>query len=94
MATGTAFNMMVAIYGGALSVYGAELFPTALRATATSTAWAVNRITSALAPLVLVPLLKSAGPLAMTAVIALAMCASAALLLAIGERGLSGKPVA
>jgi len=29
----------------------------------------------------------------MTAVIALAMCASAALLLAFGERGLSGKPV-
>ena len=93
MATGTAYNMMVAIYGAALSVYGAELFPTALRATVSSTAWAVNRITSALAPLVLLPLLKSAGPLAMTAAIALAMCASAALLLAFGERGLSGKPV-
>jgi hypothetical protein len=30
---------------------------------------------------------------AMTAAIALAMCASAALILAFGERGLSGKPV-
>jgi putative MFS transporter len=94
MATGTAFNLVGAIYVGALSIYGAELFPTALRATVSSTAWAVNRITSALVPLVLLPLLKSAGPLVMTAAIAAALCASAALSLAFGERGLSGKPVA
>jgi len=94
MAAGTAFNLVGAIYVGALSIYGAELFPTALRATVSSTAWAVNRVISALVPLALLPLLKSAGPLAMTAVIAAALCASAALVLAFGERGLSGKPVA
>lgn len=94
MATGIAFNLAGSIYVAALSIYGAELFPTALRATVSSTAWAVNRIASALAPLALLPLLKSAGPLAMTAAIAAAMCASAVLILAFGERGLSGKPVA
>jgi MFS transporter, putative metabolite:H+ symporter len=93
MAAGTAFNLLGAIHVGALSIYGAELFPTALRATVSSTAWAVNRVTSALVPLALLPLLKSTGPLAMTGVIALAMCASAALVLAFGDRGLSGKPV-
>jgi len=93
MATGMAFNLVGSIYVGALSIYGAELFPTALRATVSSTAWAVNRITSALVPLALLPLLKSAGALAMTAAIALALCVSAALILAFDERGLSGKPV-
>jgi putative MFS transporter len=93
MAAGIAFNLVGSIYIAALSIYGAELFPTALRATASSAAWAVNRVTSALVPLALLPLLKSAGALAMLGVIAAALCASAMLVLAFGQRGLSGKPV-
>jgi putative MFS transporter len=93
MAAGIAFNLVGSIYIAALSIYGAELFPTALRATASSAAWAVNRVTSALVPLALLPLLKSAGALAMLGVIAAALCASAILVLAFGQRGLSGKPV-
>lgn len=94
MATGTAFNLIASIYIGALSIYGAELFPTALRATASSGAWAVNRIASALVPVALLPLLKSSGPVAMLAVIAVALCASVALILAFGQRGLSRAPIA
>ena len=40
---GVAFNLVGAIYIAALSIYAAELFPTALRAAASSGAWAVNR---------------------------------------------------
>ncbi len=93
MATGIAFNLVGSIYIGALSIYGAELFPTALRATASAGAWAVNRVASALVPLALLPLLKTAGVVPMFALIALALAASTALILAFGQRGLSGRPV-
>src|SRR5581483_3406685 len=93
MLAGTAFNLVGSIHVGAMSIYGAELFPTAQRATASSTAWAVNRVASALVPLALLPLLKTAGALTMLAVIAATLCASAALVLAFGPRGLSGKPM-
>jgi MFS transporter, putative metabolite:H+ symporter len=91
--TGIAFNLVGAIYVAALSVYAAELFPTALRAAASSGAWAVNRVASALVPLALLPLLKSAGAMAMFAVVAVALVASVALVLLLGPRGLAGRPV-
>jgi MFS transporter, putative metabolite:H+ symporter len=94
MAAGVAFTVIGAIYVGALSIYGAELFPTALRAAVSSSAWGVNRVASALVPLALLPLLKSTGPIAMFAVIAATLCASAVIILVFGQRGLAGKPVA
>jgi putative MFS transporter len=53
----------------------------------------VNRVASAIVPLALLPLLKTSGAIAMFTVVAAALVASAALLLAFGPRGLSGKPV-
>ena len=93
MVAGIAFNLVGAIYVGALSIYGAELFPTALRAAASSGAWAVNRVASALVPLVLVPLLKNSGALVMFAVVAAALVLSITLVLACGPRGLARRPV-
>jgi putative MFS transporter len=93
IATGVAFNLIGAIYVAALSVYAAELFPTTLRASASSSAWAVNRVASALAPLALLPLLKGNGAMAMCAVIAATLVGSVALVLTFGPRGLSGRPV-
>lgn len=90
---GLIFNIVSSIYIGALSIYGGELFPTTSRATLSSSAWAINRVASALAPLALLPLLKSSGPLAMFAVITAALAASVAIILAFGQRGLSRRPV-
>ena len=84
---------MSALYSAALSLYGAELFPTPVRACATSAAWGAGRIAAALTPLALLPLLGDYGPLAMFAVISAAMLVSLALLRFAGPPGLAGEPV-
>ena len=53
-ATVVLFSTGVALYTPALTVYGAELFPHRSRATATTIAWALNRLAACLAPLVLI----------------------------------------
>jgi len=74
------FNLAISLYVTVLTVYGAELFPTGSRASATAGAWALNRIGGALGPLVLVPALREAGPAAMFAVVAASLVATLALL--------------
>jgi putative MFS transporter len=93
MIVGIGLNLIQSIYIAALSVYGAELFPTALRARASAGAWAVNRLTSALVPLVLLPLLVGSGAIAMFSAVAAALIASVVLVLAFGPRGLARRPV-
>jgi putative MFS transporter len=93
MAFGLAFNLVAAIHIGVLGIYGAELFPTALRAAASAGAFAVNRIASALVPLALLPLLKAGGPMVMTSVIAAVLVGGIALVLTFGPRGLARRPV-
>jgi putative MFS transporter len=93
MATGVTFNLIGAIYVAALSVYAAELFPTALRASVSSAAWAVNRVASAIAPLVLLPLLKTSGALIMFTAIGMTLLTGAAAVLTLGPKGLAGRPV-
>jgi putative MFS transporter len=90
---GILFNLLSAVYSAALSLYGAELFPTAVRASATSAAWGAGRIAAALTPLALLPMLSDYGPLAMFAVVSAALLASVALLCFAGPAGLAGKPV-
>ena len=89
---GTGFNLASAVYSAVLALYGAELFPTRLRATATAGAWGIGRVVSMLVPILLLPLLGSQGPLAMFGVIATALLLSAALVLA-GPPGLARQPV-
>ena len=91
MATGLVFQMLGAIYIVGINVYTAEAFPTRIRAVVSSTAWAINRVVSALVPLGLLPLLKSAGALTMFTVIAVALGVSAALISIFGPRGLTGR---
>jgi MFS transporter, putative metabolite:H+ symporter len=93
MASGVAFQLIGAIYIVVINVYASEAFPTRLRASIVSTTWAVNRVAAALVPLALLPVLKSAGPLAMFSIVAAALVASVTLLLAFGPRGLVGRPV-
>ena len=76
------FNLAISLYVTLLTVYGAELFPTGSRASATAGAWALNRVGSAMGPLLLVPMLRSAGPPAMFAVVAASLVATLVLLAA------------
>jgi MFS transporter, putative metabolite:H+ symporter len=90
---GMGFNLLSAVYSAVLSLYGAELFPTRLRGSATSGAWAVGRVVSALVPLALLPLLGAHGPLAMFGVIAAALLTSLLLIAVAGPPGLARRPV-
>lgn len=74
------FLMCSMISVSVLTLYASELFPTAIRAGAISSAWACNRVGAACAPLLLLPLLASGGAMAMYGVIAASIGASLALL--------------
>ncbi len=76
------FNLAISLYVTLLTTYGAELFPTGSRASATAGAWALNRLGAALGPLLLVPMLRSAGPATMFAVVAASLVATLAVLAA------------
>jgi MFS transporter, putative metabolite:H+ symporter len=93
IALGIAFNLASAAYSVVLSIYGAELFPTRLRALATSAAWGLGRVISALVPIVLLPLLSTQGPFAMFGLIAAALLISTLLIFVAGPPGLTKKPV-
>ncbi|WP_244476678.1 MFS transporter [Methylobacterium sp. Leaf469] len=87
-----AFNTAASIYGGILAIYATELLPTPVRATALACAWAGGRVSAALAPIVLLPILAAFGAHAMFGAITLALVLSGLLLLR-GPGGLSGRAV-
>ena len=90
---GVAFNLLAAVFSASLAVYGAELFPTALRASAVATGWGSGRVISALVPVALLPLLTGYGALAMFGVIGVALALVVALIVLAGPPGLSRKPL-
>ena len=90
---GLVFNLVSALYSAILALYGAELFPTDVRALGPSTAWAVGRVVSAVVPIALLSLLGAFGAFALCAVIAIAMLASLFTLAIGGPPGLAGRPV-
>lgn len=88
----TGFMLAAALYVPSLSVYGAELFPTQSRAAAFGGAWTFNRAGAAVAPLLLLPLLQSAGATALMAVVAVSLLVSLALLW-LAPTGAAKRPV-
>ncbi|MCC2957555.1 MFS transporter [Massilia sp. IC2-477] len=74
------FLMCSMISVSVLTLYASELFPTEIRASAISSAWACNRVGAACAPMLLLPLLASGGAHAMYGVIAVSIAASLVLL--------------
>ncbi len=87
MTAGVAFYVFASLYTPTLSIYGAELFPTTLRARALASAWAVNRVAAAIAPLVLLPLLRFAGVWPMFGLIIASLLLGIVLALAFGPPG-------
>jgi putative MFS transporter len=70
---GVSYTIVSNIFSNAFHIFQAEIFPTAIRATATSTAYGLSRLSSAAMPFVLLPILERSGPPAMFAAVAAAM---------------------
>jgi putative MFS transporter len=64
------YGMAASIYLSILNLYAAEFFPTQGRGRKLASAWALNRLGAALAPLLLVPLLRNVGAAQMFMVVA------------------------
>lgn len=79
LASAAVFGMVTSIYLSTLNLYAAELFPTEGRSRRLASAWALNRVGAAIAPLLLVPLLRGQGAVAMFAVIACTIAAALAV---------------
>jgi putative MFS transporter len=60
-----AFSAGVAVYTPIMTMYGAEILPMAVRASATSLAWAGNRLAAVLVPLTVLPLFSGIGSTAL-----------------------------
>jgi putative MFS transporter len=91
--TGVLFTTASGTYIHMFNIYVAEMLPTRVRALGVSSGWAINRLTSVMVPLVLLPLLVSKGAIWMCGAQAGSLMVSA-LLLAIAPRGQAGRPVA
>lgn len=87
------FNMVYSLFLPVLVLYTAEAIATPHRAKLTSLAWMANRGGSVLVPLLLLPVLKGYGPLAMFAIIALTLTLFVSLISMFGPTGRSGRPV-
>jgi len=70
---GLAYTMAANIFSNAFHVFQAEIFPTAVRATAAGTAYGLSRLSSAAMPFVLLPLLNESGAVAAFGAVSVAM---------------------
>lgn len=70
------YGMAASIYLSILNLYAAEFFPTAGRGRRLASAWALNRAGAAVAPLLLVPLLRNDGAAAMFSAVACVVAVS------------------
>ncbi|WP_207229644.1 MFS transporter [Ktedonosporobacter rubrisoli] len=71
------------IFSNSFHIYQAEIFPTRMRGTAVGLAYSLSRITSALLPVIALPVLKSSGPVTVflgAAVIMAILCLDVGLL--------------
>jgi len=69
LACGFVFTISSTIFGDAWHVYQGELFPTHARATVAGVAYSASRVSTALLPFILVPVLYGSGPVAVFVVI-------------------------
>lgn len=91
-ATGLMVTLLSALYVPLLNLYGAEVSKGGSRGAIVAGAWTFNRIGAALSPLLLLPLLKSSGVMAMFGVIGLSIFLSL-VVLALSPRGQENRGV-
>ncbi|MGH3430970.1 MAG: MFS transporter [Mycobacteriales bacterium] len=70
---GSVYTAISNLFSNAFHIYQAEIFPTQLRATAASGTYSLSRLSSALMPFILLPLLHNSGAGALFAVVAAAL---------------------
>jgi MFS transporter, putative metabolite:H+ symporter len=87
------FSISVSVYTPIMATYGAELFPSSTRASATTLAWAVNRLAAAVVPVAMLPLLAARGPSAVGLEVMLTLLATVVLIGIFGPQGAAGKDV-
>jgi len=71
------------VFSNAFHIYQAEIFPTSIRSTASGVAYSLSRATSVVLPFIAVPLLATAGPVAVfggAAVLIVVLCLDVGLL--------------
>jgi len=74
------------VFSNSYHIYQAEIFPTGLRSTAASGTYALSRLTTAVMPFILVPLLNKSGVGALFAVVCGAMAVVALNVAVLGPR--------
>ena len=87
------FLTVGAVFGPVLSVYAAEIVPTPVRATITATAWSVTRLTSAVLPIFLLPMLAVQGFWSFVAAVLASVVLSVALIGLWGPEQKAGRPI-
>lgn len=87
------FSTGVAVYTPIMVTYGAELFPSTTRASATTIAWAVNRLAAALVPLTMFPLFAARGTFSVDLEVIFALLATIVLIGIFGPQGAAGKAI-
>ncbi len=70
---GFLYTVVSNVFSNAFHVYQAEIFPTRLRATASGMTYSLSRLSSALLPFILLPVLTASGSVALFAVVSAAM---------------------
>lgn len=83
---GFIYTALSNLFSNAYHIYQAEIFPTTLRGTATSSTYSLSRLASGLMPFVLLPLLKGSGSGALFSVVAAAMAVVAVDVAVLGPR--------
>jgi putative MFS transporter len=86
VAWGFLFTMTSNIFSNAFHVYLAEVYPTALRATAAGAAYSISRIVTALLPYILIPVLDHWGGGAVYIIVAIALVLLAINVTVLGPR--------
>lgn len=89
---GFGFAICSTIFSNAWHVYQGELFPTYARATASGLAYSISRISTALLPFILIPVLFRSGPVAVFVVIGIATLIALADVVFFGPRT-TGQPL-
>jgi MFS transporter, putative metabolite:H+ symporter len=87
------FSVAAGLFLPALTLYVAELFPTGIRSSGLSITWAINRVGSVLALLILVPMLRGSSVTAIFAIIAVTLATGIGLIVSFGPRGKAGGSV-
>lgn len=70
---GFLYTVISNVFSNSFHIYQAEIFPTRLRATAAGSTYALSRLSNALLPFILLPVLAAFGPVAMFAAVSAAM---------------------